>query len=275
MRPLVASVEFSCTPAARACACGSRTVYDPPSSCATDKCRSRNYTVERSTARTIDTQTIKVQELETEFDDPGRVPRTARVELEALINSAAPGQVVTVVGVVQRDTAAAAAAAGGGRDQRANSVFDLILDANTVVTAEKGTLLEQAYETVGIARITARRRRGRQRPGWRWPRADAGRREHVSQAGCSLRRPCLTSWCTHSAPPSSGTTSSRRAYCSLYSAVPRAFPGQGVASEGAGVCAADASADPGADNGADSYASTADRMACRPDPHVLVVGDPG
>jgi DNA helicase MCM8 len=50
----------------------------------------------------MDYQLVKLQEIDTEHSDPGRVPRTLEVELrEDLVDFCIPGDVVSVTGIVK------------------------------------------------------------------------------------------------------------------------------------------------------------------------------
>ena len=64
-------------------------------------CKSRSFEPQRITARTIDHQKLKLQEIGNDVMDPGRMPRTLLCELEDdLCGSCVPGDVVTVTGLV-------------------------------------------------------------------------------------------------------------------------------------------------------------------------------
>jgi DNA helicase MCM8 len=58
---------------------------------------------DRATARTIDFQTIRVQEIMgADAADAGRIPRSVECELtDDLVDSCIPGDVVTLVGIVK------------------------------------------------------------------------------------------------------------------------------------------------------------------------------
>ena len=143
VRPLVVSADFVCR-------CGGRTptaftdgVYDPPTQCSSPGCRSRYLTLDRSSARTVDAQLIKIQELESELAEAGRIPRMVQCELRrAVVESAIPGDIVTVVGVVKLDEAGDSRASSS-RD-KANSVFTLCIAANSVRNDRQGASARQA-----------------------------------------------------------------------------------------------------------------------------------
>ncbi|PNH08574.1 DNA helicase MCM8, partial [Tetrabaena socialis] len=104
VRPLVTHMVFICAK------CGSRTelgfadgLYAVPTKCAGNGCRSRTFTPHRSSARCIDSQKIRLQELlGADKAAEGQVPRSVEVELSGdLVHSCVVGDVVAVVGVVK------------------------------------------------------------------------------------------------------------------------------------------------------------------------------
>ncbi|KAJ8510005.1 hypothetical protein OPV22_000439 [Ensete ventricosum] len=133
-RPLVLQMEFACGK------CG--TVIDrvfpdgkfsPPAACSIHGCRSRTFIPNRSTAKLMDFQKIRVQELlKSENHEEGRVPRTVECELaEDLVDSCIPGDVITVTGIIKvinnyMDI-------GGGRSRNKNQgLYYLYLEAVSV-----------------------------------------------------------------------------------------------------------------------------------------------
>lgn len=113
--------------------------YSPPSSCPTDKCRSRSFLPRRETAETVDWQKIRVQEILERNDDhaftreEGRMPRTIDAELFAdLIDSCIPGDVVTVSGVVR----VLDVAGGSMKASKAGKcLYYLYIHANSILTS--------------------------------------------------------------------------------------------------------------------------------------------
>ncbi|XP_044337960.1 probable DNA helicase MCM8 isoform X4 [Triticum aestivum] len=104
VKPLVLALEFQCTK----CATVIRRVFSdgkfsPPVSCIIQGCKGRTFTPVRSTAKLIDFQKIRIQELSSaENREEGRVPRTIECELtEDLVDCCIPGEVVTVAGIVK------------------------------------------------------------------------------------------------------------------------------------------------------------------------------
>ncbi|THU55540.1 hypothetical protein C4D60_Mb11t07640 [Musa balbisiana] len=133
-RPLVLQMEFACgkcgTVIARVFPDGK---FSPPVACSIHGCRSRTFIPNRSTAKLIDFQKIRVQELlKSENLEEGRVPRTVECELaEDLVDSCIPGDVITVTGIIKvinnyMDI-------GGGRSKNKNQgLYYLYLEAVSV-----------------------------------------------------------------------------------------------------------------------------------------------
>ncbi|KMZ58606.1 putative DNA replication licensing factor [Zostera marina] len=104
VRPLVIQMNFSCGK------CRSEIPrmfpdgkFSPPTVCSLHGCKSRTFTPIRSSAKPIDFQKIRLQELQkSESHEEGRVPRTVECELaEDLVDSCIPGDVVTVTGIIK------------------------------------------------------------------------------------------------------------------------------------------------------------------------------
>ena len=120
--------------------------YIVPSSCAAglvesggfdggggDQCKGRKFKPERSRARTIDFQQIKLQELGGRGLDTGRIPRTIQVECNgALCNTCVPGDVVTICGVIK---AIRTDELEGRRAFEKKSTFLLFMEAHSVTLA--------------------------------------------------------------------------------------------------------------------------------------------
>ena len=108
--------------------------YVPPDRCPTPKCRSRNFTLCRSTARYIDVQQIRLQETQDESTvDAGRTPRQINVEVtHELVDTVNTGDVVHVAGIVRAVNSAVAAGRGGKRAQE-TATYKLYITANTIV----------------------------------------------------------------------------------------------------------------------------------------------
>ncbi|OQR83613.1 DNA replication licensing factor MCM8 [Achlya hypogyna] len=107
--------------------------FDPPPACSC--CKSKSALVpHRSSARTVDFQKIKLQEVDNCDAAAGRIPRMVEVELaEDLVDSCVPGSVVTVCGAVR---AMNSEVHGGrfGKAAQSSSLYVLYLVANSVVS---------------------------------------------------------------------------------------------------------------------------------------------
>uniref|UniRef100_A0A6N2LC87 Probable DNA helicase MCM8 n=1 Tax=Salix viminalis TaxID=40686 RepID=A0A6N2LC87_SALVM len=104
VRPLVVQMNFDCAK----CKCSIFRIFpdgkfSPPTVCSLNGCKSRNFNPIRSSARAIDFQKIRLQELlRSEDHEEGRVPRTVECELtEDLVDACIPGDVVTVTGIIK------------------------------------------------------------------------------------------------------------------------------------------------------------------------------
>ncbi|XP_075087040.1 putative DNA helicase MCM8 isoform X2 [Nicotiana tabacum] len=104
VKPLVMQMDFACTK------CGTSITRDfpdgkfsPPPICKLHGCKCRTFNPIRSTARLIDFQKIRIQELlKSENHEEGRVPRTVECELtEDLVDACIPGDIVTVTGIIR------------------------------------------------------------------------------------------------------------------------------------------------------------------------------
>ncbi|XP_073062916.1 probable DNA helicase MCM8 isoform X1 [Primulina eburnea] len=104
VRPMVMQMSFSCAKCGTTITCGfPEGKFSPPSKCEMQACRSRYFDPIRSSARSIDFQKIRIQELlKSEHHEEGRVPRTVECELtEDLVDACVPGDVVTVIGIIR------------------------------------------------------------------------------------------------------------------------------------------------------------------------------
>jgi DNA helicase MCM8 len=133
IRPLVLRMSFVCAK----CNTEIKTwftdgKYETPTSCPDGTCRSKTFAPAYSTAAAVDWQKVRIQELEADVNDAGRVPRTVEVELsEDLVDSCVPGDVVTIGGIVKAIETDVAAGRGTAR---AKSIFLLYIDAASVST---------------------------------------------------------------------------------------------------------------------------------------------
>ncbi|KAK6943754.1 MCM, AAA-lid domain [Dillenia turbinata] len=149
VRPLVLGMSFSCAK------CGSEIYrnfpdgkFSPPPTCALYGCKSRTFNPIRSTARPIDFQKIRLQELlKSEHHEEGRVPRTVECELtEDLVDACIPGDVVTVTGIVRvinnyMDI-------GGGKSKSKNQAFFyLYLEAVSIRNSKSQSIPEELQDS--------------------------------------------------------------------------------------------------------------------------------
>ncbi|KAG8376518.1 hypothetical protein BUALT_Bualt09G0071700 [Buddleja alternifolia] len=156
VRPLVIQMSFSCAK------CGTAITRDfpdgkfsPPPRCEMQACKSRNFNPIRSTARPVDFQKIRIQELlKSEHHEEGRVPRTVECELtEDLVDACIPGDVVTVTGIIRvinnyMDI-------GGGKSKCKNqSLYYLYLEAVSITNSKSQSALEDMQHTDTNARTT-------------------------------------------------------------------------------------------------------------------------
>ncbi|XP_061965165.1 probable DNA helicase MCM8 isoform X2 [Populus nigra] len=124
VRPLVVQMNFNCAKCKYSI---SRIFPDgkfsPPTVCSLNGCKSRTFNPIRSSARAIDFQKIRLQELlRSEDHEEGRVPRTVECELtEDLVDACIPGDVVTVTGIIK--TFNSYLDTGGGKSKNKNQGF--------------------------------------------------------------------------------------------------------------------------------------------------------
>ncbi|KAF6258257.1 MCM2/3/5 family-domain-containing protein [Scenedesmus sp. NREL 46B-D3] len=104
VRPLIVEMTFTCNK------CGSSISaampdgrFTPPTRCSGDGCRGRAFTPDRTSARCIDWQKLRLQELlGADQQQQGKVPRSVEVELKQdLVGSCVVGDVVAVLGLVK------------------------------------------------------------------------------------------------------------------------------------------------------------------------------
>ena len=132
VRPLVSRVDFICSK------CGSIIRvhltdghYETPSRCIESSCKSRKFHVSRASSVTRDWQQLKLQEIEDDVSEPGRVPRTISVELsEDLVDSCIPGDVVVISGIVKK--LRSDDRKRRGRTNNRAGLYVLYIDANDV-----------------------------------------------------------------------------------------------------------------------------------------------
>lgn len=122
--------------------------YSSPTKCVTDRCRSRSFTMLRSTARYLNVQEIRLQEAQEESTmHAGRTPRQIEVELtHDLVDICRPGDSVMVAAVIAAVNTAVAAGKTGKRALE-NSTYKLYLRGHSVTTLSESTGAHQAKTT--------------------------------------------------------------------------------------------------------------------------------
>ncbi|CAA6656870.1 unnamed protein product [Spirodela intermedia] len=151
VRPLVDQMDFSCAK------CGALIrrlfpdgKYSPPLSCSFYSCKGRTFTPVRSTARLIDFQKIRLQEIsKSGSHEEGRVPRTVECELtEDLVDSCIPGDIVTVMGIIK--VINTYMDLGGGKSKSKNQgLYYLYLEAVSVRNSKSQSTSEVLQVTGG------------------------------------------------------------------------------------------------------------------------------
>lgn len=111
--------------------------YSIPTKCGNsgNKCRAKNFILQRHTARYINVQELRLQESQEESTtQAGRTPRQMEVHLtHELVGSCRPGDIVKVAAIVQAVNSAVAAGRAGKRAQE-TSTYTLYLQAHSVTT---------------------------------------------------------------------------------------------------------------------------------------------
>ncbi|KAL3531896.1 hypothetical protein ACH5RR_005417 [Cinchona calisaya] len=156
VRPLVRQMTFVCA------RCGTNIVRDfpdgkfsPPSVCIIQGCKSRNFDPIRSTARPIDFQKIRIQELlKNEHHEEGRVPRTVECELtEDLVDACIPGDIVTVTGIIRMINNYMDI--GGGKSKSKNQgLYYLYLEVVSIRNSKSQSIPEDLQDAKVDARTT-------------------------------------------------------------------------------------------------------------------------
>ncbi|GFQ07779.1 probable DNA helicase mcm8 [Phtheirospermum japonicum] len=156
VRPLVIQMSFSCAKCGTTITCDFPDgKFSPPPKCEMQACKSRNFNPIRSTARPIDFQKIRIQELlKSEHHEEGRVPRTVECELtEDLVDACIPGDVVTVSGLIRvinnyMDI-------GGGKSKGKNqALYYLYLEAVSVTNSKSQPVPDDMQRTDTDGRAT-------------------------------------------------------------------------------------------------------------------------
>eukprot|EP00775_Hariotina_reticulata_P012205 gene12205-12342_t len=143
VRPLISEMDFTCNK----CGTSFPTAlpdgrFTPPTRCAAEGCRSRSFTADRSTARCIDWQKLRLQELlGADQQQQGKVPRSVEVELQQdLAGSCVVGDVVSVLGLVKvlaSGDSKPQGPPGKAKQGTKQSLFLIYLDALSVVNNKR------------------------------------------------------------------------------------------------------------------------------------------
>lgn len=156
VKPLVVEMTFDCAK----CKSSIKRIFpdgkfSPPAMCNLHGCKSKTFVPIRSTARAIDFQKIRLQELlKSESHEEGRVPRTVECELtEDLVGACIPGDVVTVTGYVKvinnyMDIV-------GGKSKTKNQGFYyLYLEAVSVRSSKSQSTIEDSRDPISDSKAT-------------------------------------------------------------------------------------------------------------------------
>ncbi|GMP50519.1 hypothetical protein CsSME_00017107 [Camellia sinensis var. sinensis] len=156
VRPLVVQMSFYCSKCRADITCNFPDgKFSPPLTCGMHGCKSRTFNPVRSTARLIDFQKIRLQELlKSEHHEEGRVPRTVECELtEDLVDACIPGDVVTVTGIIRvinnyMDI-------GGGKSKSKNQgLYYLYLEVVSIKNSKSQSVSEDSKDTNADAKAT-------------------------------------------------------------------------------------------------------------------------
>ncbi|XP_011004162.1 PREDICTED: probable DNA helicase MCM8 isoform X3 [Populus euphratica] len=156
VRPLVVQMNFDCAK----CKYSILRIFpdgkfSPPTVCSLNGCKSRTFIPIRSSARAIDFQKIRLQELlKSEDHEEGRVPRTVECELtEDLVDACIPGDVVTVTGIIK--TFNSYLDTGGGKSKNKNQGFYyLYLEVVSIKNSKSQSTSDNLQDSKCNARAT-------------------------------------------------------------------------------------------------------------------------
>ena len=128
VKPAVTHMVFSCATCQERVRCAFQDGrYRPPERCGTDRCRGKNFVRVLSEVDCVDAQRVRIQEIADDgvMSEEGRVPRFMDCELRgALTDSCSPGDVVTMLGVVESDTVESGGGAlARGRNQALSELY--------------------------------------------------------------------------------------------------------------------------------------------------------
>ncbi|CAN1805550.1 Probable DNA helicase MCM8 [Linum perenne] len=156
VKPLVVQMNFDCEK------CKSNILrvfpdgkFSPPYICNLNGCKSKTFKPLRSSAKAIDFQKIRLQELLRSQDhEEGRVPRTVECELtEDLVDVCIPGDVVTVTGIIR--TIDNYADIGGGKSKgKSQGLYYLYIEAVSMKNSKSQSTSDELKDSVSNARAT-------------------------------------------------------------------------------------------------------------------------
>ncbi|KAD4384396.1 hypothetical protein E3N88_24564 [Mikania micrantha] len=156
VKPLVVQMSFACTKCGTTISCDFPDgKFSPPSVCVIHGCKSRSFNPIRSSARPIDFQKIRIQELlKSEHHEEGRVPRTLECELtEDLVDLCIPGDVVTVTGIVR--VINTYMDIGGGKSKGRNQgLYYLYLEGISVKNSKSQSEPDNSQDTENVTKAT-------------------------------------------------------------------------------------------------------------------------
>ncbi|KAH8937600.1 hypothetical protein BDL97_16G036800 [Sphagnum fallax] len=138
VKPLVKGMDFTCSKCTGVITRQFKSGrFSPPSSCSAN-CRSKTFTPERATAKLMDFQKIRLQEISNlDGHEEGRLPRTVECELtEDLVNACIPGDIVTVCGIVEIINPSTDVGSGGGKSKGKQSLYHLYLEAVSITNTK-------------------------------------------------------------------------------------------------------------------------------------------
>ncbi|KAH7437197.1 hypothetical protein KP509_05G060500 [Ceratopteris richardii] len=150
VKPLVVEMRFTCAK------CGHMMEkqfidgrYSPPPSCGMHGCKSKTFQPNRTQAKTINFQKLRMQELsDAHGHEEGRMPRTVECELmNDLVDVCVPGDVITVCGLVKAINTEMDIGGGKGKPKtKGQSLFYLYLEAISVVNSKNQNTANDGYD---------------------------------------------------------------------------------------------------------------------------------
>lgn len=126
--------------------------FQPPTVCFSP-CRSRSFVPNRNAVETVDSQRIRLQEInDSSTADPGRIPRNIEVELlDDLVDRCIPGDRVHLSGIVCHENACEnQKGGGGGKRFQQHSLSILYLQANAMANVSTSNNSKSAQENTKL-----------------------------------------------------------------------------------------------------------------------------